>query len=204
MKRPVLIKWDYEGKTDYSSGTGAYTTEKVLGLSSSFVIPGFLLFHLKETAIAWSIWQILIALLLAFDVSGGLVSNALNSCKRFYHTPPKPIEGKLGIVMKHPVIFSVLHIHPIIASLIYGDQDWSYGLTWYALFLVSVAIVLITPLYLKRPVSMLLIMLSVLVNFYVVEPVPGFEWLMPLLFIKIVYGHLVREEPYRKPHPDPV
>jgi hypothetical protein len=44
---------------------------------------------------------------------------------------------------------------------------------------------------------MLLIFLSILINFYLVEAIPGFEWLIPALFLKILYGHLVREEPYR-------
>ncbi len=198
MNRPVRIEWEYEGKTDFSSGTGAYASEKILGLASSVVIPVVLLMHLRDTGMEWSVLQIVIAMLLAFDVSGGLVSNALNSCKRLYHTPPKPSEGKLGVLFKHPVIFSVLHIHPLVAGWMYGNGNWGYGVTWYVLFLASAAIVLITPLYLKRPVSMLLIMLSVLINLYGMDPIAGLEWLMPLLFIKIVYGHLVREEPYRK------
>lgn len=44
---------------------------------------------------------------------------------------------------------------------------------------------------------MLLILTAIMVNFYMVAPVHGFEWLIPLLYLKIVYGHLVPEEPYR-------
>ena len=40
-------------------------------------------------------------------------------------------------------------------------------------------------------------MLAILVNLYVVRPVVGFEWLVPALFLKLIYGPLVREEPYR-------
>lgn len=126
------------------------------------------------------------------------MSNALNSCKRFYHTPAKPEEGKLGAFLKRPVLFSMLHVHPIAVGLLYGGGDWSFGLSWYALFLLSVCLVRFSPLYLKRPLSMLLVMLSILLTLYAIPPVAGFEWLMPLLFMKIVYGHLVREEPYRK------
>ncbi|MBN2983948.1 hypothetical protein [Cohnella algarum] len=198
MKSRVRIEWEYDGKTDFSSGTGAYPSEKALGLLSAAVIPCFLLYLAHSGAVEWNALQLAVALLLAFDVGGGLVSNALNSCKRFYHTPPKKKEGKLGFVLKHPVLFSVFHVHPVVAGLLFGERDWTFGLLWYGLFLASVAAVLRTPLYLQRPVSMLLIMLSFLVNGYLIEPIAGFEWLMPLLFIKIVYGHLVREEPYRK------
>lgn len=198
MSRQVHIDWEYEGKNDFSSGTGAYSSEKILGLASAVIIPSFIGYLLWTQKVDWNIWQIILALILAFDISGGLVSNALNSCKRFYHTPPKPEEGKLGVMLKHPLLFSSFHVHPILAGWLYDDGNWLFGLLWYGLFIASVVFVVKVPLYLKRPVSMLLIMLSFLINLYIIDPVAGFEWLMPLLFIKIVYGHLVREEPYRK------
>lgn len=40
-------------------------------------------------------------------------------------------------------------------------------------------------------------MTAILANLYLIRPVPEFEWLIPALFLKIVYGHIVREEPYR-------
>ncbi|MCM3783748.1 hypothetical protein M3231_12260 [Neobacillus mesonae] len=192
------IDWDYEGRNDFSSGTGAYASEKRLGLLSALVIPCFLLYLYWSKGVDWSVFQLFIALILAFDISGGLVSNALNSCKRFYHTPPKPQEGKIGIFIKNPLFFSLCHVHPFIAGLLHGEGNWTFSLLWYGLYMAAVLLVLAVPLYLKRPVSMLFLMLSILINFYIIEPVAGFEWLMPLLFIKIVYGHLVREEPYRK------
>ncbi|MFS0723072.1 hypothetical protein [Paenibacillus sp. 1P07SE] len=192
------IDWSYEGKTDFSAGTGAYDSERWLSLLSALIIPAFVAVMIGRGDVSWSIAQIIVALVLAADISGGLVSNALNSCKRFYHTPPKPHEGKTGRVLKHPVWFSILHLHPVVVGLWHGGGDWIYGLSWYIIYLLSVALVLMTPLYLQRPVAMLLIMVAFLINGYVVDAVPGFEWLMPLLFIKIVYGHLVREEPYRR------
>lgn len=71
-------------------------------------------------------------------------------------------------------------------------------MSWYLLIAASAAVVITIPLYLKRPVSFFIILLAILLNFYVLVPVHGFEWLMPLLFLKIIYGHLVKEEPYRK------
>ena len=41
--------------------------------------------------------------------------------------------------------------------------------------MVSVLIVLKTPLYLKRPAAMLLVLISILVDIYVIEPIVGFE-----------------------------
>ncbi len=54
-----------------------------------------------------------------------------------------------------------------------------------------------TPLYIRRPVAFFAILLALLLNIYIILPVQGFEWFVPALMIKILYGHLVREEPYR-------
>ena len=44
---------------------------------------------------------------------------------------------------------------------------------------------------------MTLIALAVILNLYIVPLSLAWAWLMPLLFLKIVYGHSVQEEPYR-------
>ncbi|WP_309120247.1 hypothetical protein [Paenibacillus sp.] len=195
---PSRIEWEYEGKPDFSSGTGATRAERALALGSACVVPAVALLLASTRDYGWNWLQLAVALALAFDIGGGLVSNTLNSCKRFYHTPPKPSEGKLGAVLKHPVWFGSAHVHTILVALLFDADRWAtYGLVWYALLMLSVAVVLRTPLYLQRPASFLAILLATLMNFYVIEPVQGFEWLVPLLFIKIVYGHMVREEPYR-------
>lgn len=197
-ERKNRINWDYEGKPDFINGTGAYFEEKLLGYGASIVIPAFLLCFILTGQVTWDIFQIVLALLLAFDVGGGVVSNSLNSGKRFYHSAIKTEEGKLGYMLKNKWVFSVIHVHPLLISLFFGEGDWSYGLIWYPLFIASVFIMNATALYLKRPLSFFFILAAILMNFYVIAPVPGFEWLMPLLFLKIIYGHLVKEEPYRK------
>jgi tellurite resistance protein TehA-like permease len=77
-------------------------------------------------------------------------------------------------------------------------MNWGYGLFWYALMIVSTIAILRLPLYIRRPAAMGVIMLAILVNYYFLPPVVGFEWFIPALFLKIVYGHIVREEPYRE------
>jgi len=192
------VVWEYEGKTDFSSGTGATAAERTLALVSAFIVPVVLLALAATRGYGWNWLQLVVASALAFDVGGGLVSNALNSCKRFYHTPPKPAEGKLGAALKHPLLFASAHVHSILVALLFEAERWAtYGLAWYALLIASVVVVRRTPLYLQRPASFLAILLATVINFYGIAPVPGFEWLAPLLFIKIVYGHIVREEPYR-------
>ena len=198
MNENVKIRWEYEGKTDIINGTGAYFEEKFLGYFGSAVIPVILAIQIMTGRVEWSLLQIIVAMYLALDIGGGLVSNALNSCKRFYDSPYKPEEGRTAKYMKKVPFFIGLHIHPLVVGLYFNNLDWFYALAWYSIFIICVIVVYKTPLYLKRPVGNTLTMLAILLNLYIITPVLGFEWFIPLLFIKIVSGHLVREEPYDK------
>lgn len=193
----VVIDWHYEGDTDLGAGTGATGGEKLLAYGTGFFAFAFYTLFYLFGSLDWNIWQYLLAILLAYDVMGGVVANSLNSCKRFYHTPPKPEENWLVRFVKNPHLFTAIHIHTIVVGLIFADFDYFYGLFWYLLLLIATEIILLLPLYLRRPVAMFFVLAALLINFYLIPPVAGFEWLAPALFIKIVYGHVVREEPYR-------
>lgn len=193
----INIDWSYEGATDLGVGTGATAGEKFLGYGTGFFAFIFYSALYLFGDLGWELWQYLIAILLAFDVMGGVVANSLNSCKRFYHTPPKPDESWLVRFLKNPHLFSAIHIHTILVGALFANFDWFYGLFWYLLLLIGTEVVLLTPLYMQRPVAMLFVLAALLLNIYLIPSVAGFEWLAPALFIKIVYGHVVREEPYR-------
>lgn len=196
-REKVNIDWNYNGKLDLALGNGATKAEKITGWSACFVIPAFLLYNVFIGRVEWSYWQLAVALFLAFDVGGGMVCNALNSCKRFYESPVKSDEDKYVSIIKNKFVFSAIHVHPIIVWLLFDRTNWIDGLIWYLLLMLSVFLTIKTPLYMKRPVSMFIILLAIMLNFYTIKPVIGFEWLIPVLFIKLVYGHSVREEPYR-------
>ena len=191
------IEWTYSGKPDGFFGTGATQAEQnlvwLLGILSTALLGWYWWSH----AMDWSWWQYAIALLLALDVLGGVVANSLNSCKRFYHSPIQPEETGFTALAKNHFAFTLLHIHPILIGLVFGNMNWAYGIIWYAVMVIVSAGVQRLPLYLQRPAAMGIIMLAILLNYYVIPPVAGFEWFIPALFLKIVYGHIVQEEPYR-------
>lgn len=195
--KKVNIDWKYEDKLDLALGNGANKQEKILGWASCLVIPLFLLFYVNKEHIEWNYIQLIIAIIVAFDIGGGMVCNSLNSCKRFYHSNSNTNEKKYIYIIKNHLVFSSLHIHTIIVWLVFDINNWINGFIWYFLLMISVISVNWAPLYIKRPLSMLIILFSIMINLYIIKPVIGFEWLVPVLFIKIVYGHLVREEPYR-------
>ncbi len=195
---PVIIRWDYAGKPDLLVGTGATPSERALAWVAVLVaLSVYLVLHLAGR-LDWRPWQYVVAGLIALDAGGGVVANSLNTCKRFYHAPLHDEESGIAAWAKNHAFFVALHVHPLLVGVLYaGAGGLFYGLVWYGLLLLWSAVVLKAPLYLRRPIAMLGILFALLVNTYLITPVVGFEWLMPALFLKIVYGHLVREEPYR-------
>lgn len=191
------VNWRYSGKPDFLLGTGASTAEKVLGWAAGFAGAGIYVYFYLTGQLDWAGWQFMLAGLLAFDVVGGMAANSLNSCKRFYHTPAKADEPRGTALFKNHMAFSAMHIHTLLVQLLYGAETLYYGLFWYVCLVTAAWGILKTPLYLRRPAAFLVIALALLLNLYVVMPARGFEWLVPALYIKIIYGHLVQEEPYR-------
>jgi hypothetical protein len=193
----IRIDWKYSGKPDGFFGTGATNSEQTLVWIFGLVGTAILGWLAWAQSFPWTWWQYVLAGLLALDVLGGVVANALNSCKRFYHSPLQPEETGFTALSKNHVAFSLFHVHPLIVGLFFGEANLLFAIFWYTTLILSTFIVLQTPLYLRRPMAFGIIMMAVLLNFYAIDTVRGFEWLVPALFLKIIYGHNVREEPYR-------
>jgi hypothetical protein len=191
------VNWNYCGKTDFLFGTGATTAERSLVWIAGLAGLGLYGYFYATHAFNWTVWQYLVAGVLALDIIGGVVANSLNSCKRFYFTPARSDEPRTAPFLKNHLAFSALHIHPLLVAVLYGAGNYFYGVAWYGFLLFGVLIIMQTPLYLKRPLAFLLIALALLINLYVIPPIHGFEWLAVALMIKILYGHMVPEEPYR-------
>ena len=197
MEKLPNIIWFYSGQTDLTVGTQATATEKLLGWTAGLIGIVIIAFFYWQNKFDWAIWQYIVVAIITFDVIGGAVANSLNSCKRFYHSPLQTFEPDYVKFAKNHLLFSLIHIHPLIVSLMFSSASLFYGLFWYLSLQISVLTVTRTPLYLQRPVSMLIIVIALLINDYFINLPAGLEWLIPVLFIKIVYGHTVREEPYR-------
>lgn len=192
------IEWRYSGTPDGFFGTGATPAERTLVWVFGLLGAAVLGWHWGVASLPWMWWHYVIAALFALDVLGGVVANSLNSCKRFYHSPLQPMETGFTALAKNHLAFAAFHVHPLLVGLIFGPLNWVYGLFGYALLVASTALVLRLPLYLHRPAAAGFVLLALLLNFYAIPPITGFEWLIPALFLKIVYGHSVREEPYRE------
>lgn len=191
------IRWAYTGGTDPLCGTGAAPAERLLAYGMAALFTGLILIadHSREVPVADG-WRIALLAFFAFDIAGGAVANMLNSCKRFYHTGLQPGEGLSARLAKNPMVFTAIHVHPIIVAY-FLQGSLLNALAWYALLLASVALVLALPLYLRRAAATGLTVLALLGNQYLLPLGAGLEWFIPCLFIKMVLGHAVQEEPYR-------
>lgn len=193
----VPIEWSYTGAADPLCGTGATPAERWLayGMATLFTVIILVTDLYRDTPIAEG-WSIALLAFFAFDIVGGAVANMLNSCKRFYHSDLKAGEGRGARLAKNPVLFTAIHIHPIIAAYFF-DGSVLTAIVWYVLLQVSVAVTLAMPLYLRRAGATAITILALLGSQSFLPLGAGLEWFIPCLFIKMVLGHAVKEEPYR-------
>jgi hypothetical protein len=192
----VKIEWEYPeprrglfGAWDTFIGPGATVGENVLivsvAISAAVLVPAYAI----AAHIGWSGLQLAIAALMALDLAGGVVANATSATKRWYFRKGQGFWQHMG--------FTALHIYPFVVAWAFLNNDWSYAIIVYGYLILAAAVILKTPLYLQRPVALTLFMGGLIMSIYVLAPLPGLEWFVPVLYLKMIIGHLVREEPYR-------
>ncbi|WBQ13113.1 hypothetical protein L2D00_00145 [Hyphomonadaceae bacterium BL14] len=194
------VTWHYSGRIDGLVGTGATGAERALGYGSAAVLTLLIVGDdlLRVEPVAQAGWQVALLALFAFDIAGGAVANMLNSCKRLYHSPPRPEEGAILRALKNPRLFTALHVHPLLIVWAFGGS-LAHAAIWYLLLQVAVWGVLATPLYLRRALATAVSMLAIIGAPLVLPLGAGLGWVVPALFVKLVLAHAVREEPYAAP-----
>jgi hypothetical protein len=190
------IDWSYPdprkglaGAWDKFIGPGSTRAEIFLSLTVALLagigIPLIAFF----SGLGWNILQLVVAGLFAFDLFGGVVTNATSSAKRWYH--------REGQGFKEHLIFIAFHIHPFIIALLFPGMLWTAALAIYLYLIISTLILLKVPLYLKRPAALTLYSGAILLSVFVIQMPAGWGWFMPLYFLKLLVAHLLKEEPYR-------
>ena len=183
------INWECDGKFGLTVGFGATKAESAIANYAAFIAP-VILYLFTWQDLGWSVLQIAVASFLALDMIGGVLTNSLGSMKRFLHTDQKLELNWLAKLVGSKFLFPAIHFQLFLVPLCF-DIAWSY-----AIMMASILLVHYVPLYLQRPVAMLLVMLSIIAASLLPSPT-GLEWLAPLFIIKLVLSHGVREEPYR-------
>jgi len=193
------INWEYPqprkgllGALDRFIGPGATSAEVWLQIVPSVLAGIMAPAYAILNDLGWNIAQLVVAGLFAFDMTGGIVTNATSTAKRWYHR-----EGQ-GF-WQHFVFAAVHVVHLFIVSWLFRSLDWGFfGITASYLLIASV-IILRSPQYLRRPIAFLLYAIALLMSMYCLVPTTGLEWFLPFFYMKLLVSHLLREEPYRPP-----
>ena len=191
------INWQYPpprkgllGALDRFIGPGATSAEIWLQIVPSVLAGIGAPVYAILNGVEWNIVQLVLAGLFAFDMMGGIVTNATSTAKRWYH--------RKGQGFGHHFAFTGVHaVHLFLVAWLFRSQDWGFFGATTAYLLVASVIILKSPLYLRRPLAYLLYAIALLVSIYGFAPTVGLEWFLPFFYLKLLVSHLLREEPYR-------
>jgi hypothetical protein len=180
------------GAWDKFVGPGATAAEEWLQLGGGLLVAmllGLFLFLRRET-FEWSGLQTAIAALLAFDLIGGIITNATSAAKRWYHRAGHDS-------LRDHLSFIALHaLHLLLVAAVFRDMDWAFFVVMFGFLLLATVAIVRSPLYLQRPLAFTLFCVGFLIGTYLFVPVPGLEWFAPFFFLKLLVSHLVKEAPF--------
>lgn len=171
-------------------GPGATKAEILLQFVPAVLFGLAVVFYAYENKLGWQWYQYLAGGLLGLDIMGGIITNATSAAKRWYH--------REGQGFTQHFTFILIHIFQIgIAGWLF--YDWNLKFIAYAYgFLVAASLIILSiPQYLQRPAAMLTTAIGILLAIYAIPMAPGMEWFVPLLYMKLLISHLLKEEPYR-------
>ncbi|MFD6973463.1 hypothetical protein [Streptomyces sp. NPDC059949] len=201
MRSDVQISWEIPatppglaGRLERFMGPGKSRSESVvetLGLLGCAVL---LAVGLWTSGVArdLSTAQLVVVALAGLDLIGGVLTNATNAAKRWYHrADPAAGRARLLFVSAH-----LIHLAAMGLVVLSGDLTWT--LTNSALLLGGAVVVEFAPVHLKRPVAMALLMAAVLVNLFWLPVPAALAWFAPLFFLKLLVCHLVPEAPLER------
>ncbi|GAA2774442.1 hypothetical protein [Streptomyces showdoensis] len=203
MRADVEIVWDVPdtppglaGRLERFMGPGKSRSESAVETAGLIVCGSLLAAGVWTSGIwhGWSTARYAVVALIGLDLIGGVLTNATNAAKRWYHRPaPGARRARLLFVSAH-----LLHL--LAMGLVVLSGDWRWTLANGALLLAGAAVVEFTPLPLKRPVSMAVFTAATLVNLFWLEVPSPLAWFAPLFFLKLLVCHLVPEAPLQRRH----
>jgi hypothetical protein len=176
------VRTGLAGVWDRVVGPGATRAENALIVIASLL--GGLGVAASLAAEKRSMGVIVAAALIGFDVVGGAVANATTTTKRWYHRPGSSEVHHLGFVSLHLV-------HVALVAVLFRGGDLAYFAAVSGYLVAASAVVALTPVELKRPAAAALFAVALLGWTYLLGPTPGLGWFVPLLFMKLLVGHMV-------------
>lgn len=193
----MKIDWNYpeprkglSGSVDKFIGPGATKAEIALQVVFPFIAVIAAPIYASTLAVDWGVLHYIVCALLAGDMVGGFITNATSTAKRWYHREGQDFLSHFKFIVTHL-------IHLILVSWLYLSFDLQWVLYAGAYLILAGALIIKSPIYLQRPISLTLYGGTVLLTTYLLEAPLGLEWFLPLFYLKLLVSHLPQEEPYR-------
>jgi hypothetical protein len=186
---PLKPRPGLPGEWDKFVGPGQTRTEFWLILVPALLAGLTAPLYALQAGLGWTPIQLIVAGVMAFDLVGGVATNATASAKRWYH---RPGQGWL----QHLEFVAVHALHIFLVAWLFRGGDWFYFFIYYAYLLAASLMITRVQLYLQRPVALLLLVGVLLLNIYGIMPSAGLEWFVPVFFMKLLVSHLIKEVPY--------
>lgn len=179
------------GAWDRFVGPGATPAEEWLQLGGGLLLVALIMVFTitRAETLNWSAVQWIAAFILAFDVCGGVITNATTAAKRWYHRAGQGAAAHLGFVAAHA-------LHLLVVALLFRGGDWGFFVITYSYLMLTAVILVRIPLYLQRAVALMFYCGALLIALYILTPTPGLEWLLPFFYLKLLVSHLVHEAPF--------
>lgn len=162
-------------------GMGAAEAALVIGVAAA----GALVVGARLSALGLDGWRVALGALLALDVLGGVVCNMTRTTRRWYHRDGRGTGDHLATVGMH-----VVHVVLVAWAFGVGGSDAAYAAVIGGWLLFSAAAVLRAPDPLRGPVAAAAYVVALGLAFHALSPIPGMEWFVPALFLKLLIGHL--------------
>lgn len=180
------------GAWDKFVGPGATASEEIVQLAGGLALTVALIAVMvsKREALNWTGVQFAVAALLAFDLAGGIVTNATSAAKRWYHRP-----GHNGPRAHLPFI-AIHGVHLLVVAALFRGMDWAFFAGMFAFLLAAALVISSVPLHIQRPVGFLLFCCAFLLGSAVYMPTTGLEWFVPFFYFKLLVSHLIKEAPF--------
>ena len=180
-----------KGFIDRLFGPGATTAEYILQLGFAIAMAVIMLLYVLLAKLPWNIIQIIVPVYLAFDICGGIATNATSSAKRWWHRKERR-------TWKKDAQFLAAHFYmPLLITLAFFPRDWSFFIISYGYLLFAGFIIAATTLYLRRAVSLMFYAGALILSLYAIPLQQGLIWFLPLFYLKLLVSYLNVEEPYR-------
>ncbi|WP_280233881.1 hypothetical protein [Nocardia cyriacigeorgica] len=178
--------------TDRLIAPQATRAEVCLGFSAA--IGGAATAFALSIAAGWSWITVAVVVVIAFDIFGGAVVNAMSSAKRWYHRPGRTSVHHLGFV--------AVHVQPFILAAVVPGFDWLAAAVIYAVALAGAVIVTVSPEALRRPIAFAATAFGLVAVTSLITMPHELMWFSPLLLIKLLLAHLLPENTADQDRPD--